>query len=714
MIRSLFSGISGMENHQTRMDVIGNNISNVNTTGYKAMRANFQDALYQTIRSGGESTNPTQVGLGSTLSGISNDMSQGTLKNSGRTLDLALNGNGFLKVLNNADQAFYTRGGTFHIDPNGSMVDADGNNLYGQTWATAKTTSSTGKITEVDTSKEPVSSPLYSDIASTTLDTSQITGLTVTNDNSSYTIDLFVNKDGGVKWSKDGGATWSDVTDASGNDVTFDLNGDTITLAGWGSTGGQNITADTGAQIQFKIEDTDSTGSVTESVTNLKYNTMGTLHATTAVSNITGLEEGDSYDVQVMKQSNDLVYTKVGSGSWQKLDGGAGTVKITADKSFDLDAATLKNGDAFQFNISPRDSLILKGSKLGSGTTEEKSIKINPASLTVDAGTYKTDGSEDIKSVFNLENSDQLVLTYENAQGEQDSYTLDIQSGGTISESSKVSELRNEINSKTNGQITMNFNGTPNGNGDEKVLFRPSEYKEGYTLIAEVLDSSGNYKTGAFKGEINDNGHASSTFSGDNLESIIRKVNEYSDYTGVTASEVEGNLRLSSLDKTENGTMSISGSAASLFGVSGDFSASTAVNRRLKLNLPPNTSVDDLNIQPNGMIRGEDSEGGSLVWSENGHDGARIPLYNFENEEGLQRKAKNLYQESTSSGEPTDPNVAGSTGFGTVQSGYLEMSNVELTDEFTNMITTQRGYQASSRIITVSDAMMKELINLKR
>lgn len=137
MIRSLFSGASGMKSHQIRMDVIGNNIANVNTTGYKSNRANFQDIVYQTLRSssapvngtdGAGSINPSQVGTGMTVASIGTNMGQGPLQNTGRTLDLAIQGSGLFCVTDGT-HCYYTRNGVFNVDKNGYVVDTNGNQL---------------------------------------------------------------------------------------------------------------------------------------------------------------------------------------------------------------------------------------------------------------------------------------------------------------------------------------------------------------------------------------------------------------------------------------------------------------------------------------------------------------------------------------------------------------------------------------------------------
>jgi len=133
MIRSLYSGASGLRSHQTRMDVIGNNIANVNTAGYKASRANFQDILYQVVRYGSAGSdeaggvNTSQVGLGVAVSSITNNTRQGGLQATGRDLDLAVNGNGwFIVSPDGGETKYYTREGTFYIDNSGYLVNSSG------------------------------------------------------------------------------------------------------------------------------------------------------------------------------------------------------------------------------------------------------------------------------------------------------------------------------------------------------------------------------------------------------------------------------------------------------------------------------------------------------------------------------------------------------------------------------------------------------------
>lgn len=121
MMRSMFAGVSGLKTHQVRMDVIGNNIANVNTAGYKASRATFQEMLTQTMRGASAptdargGTNPLQVGLGVQLGSIDVRHTQGNTQSTGYVTDLAIEGDGFF-ILGQGENRVYTRAGIFGLD----------------------------------------------------------------------------------------------------------------------------------------------------------------------------------------------------------------------------------------------------------------------------------------------------------------------------------------------------------------------------------------------------------------------------------------------------------------------------------------------------------------------------------------------------------------------------------------------------------------------
>lgn len=172
MLRSMYSGISGMKVNQTKLDVIGNNIANVSTTGFKASRTQFKDMLYQnagyasnpSTTKGG--TNSKQVGLGAQLSSINKMMSQGNAQSTGRSLDVCVDGEGYLVVCAGPvdgdvtvdattgamsagtkamTQTAYTRDGNLTLDENGWLLTADGYRVMGYAIEKADITNTNGE-----------------------------------------------------------------------------------------------------------------------------------------------------------------------------------------------------------------------------------------------------------------------------------------------------------------------------------------------------------------------------------------------------------------------------------------------------------------------------------------------------------------------------------------------------------------------------------------
>ena len=117
MMRSMYSAVSGLKNHQSRMDVIGNNIANVNTTGFKKSRVVFKDSLYQSLRGASRATdarggtNPMAIGLGMTISSVDQIHTPSTTTYTNKTTDLAIDGNGYF-VVESGGEIFYSRAGT--------------------------------------------------------------------------------------------------------------------------------------------------------------------------------------------------------------------------------------------------------------------------------------------------------------------------------------------------------------------------------------------------------------------------------------------------------------------------------------------------------------------------------------------------------------------------------------------------------------------------
>ncbi|HBN27665.1 MAG TPA: flagellar biosynthesis protein FlgE [Clostridiaceae bacterium] len=219
MLRSLFSGVSGMKSQQTKMDVIGNNVANVSTTAFKSGRATFKDALSQTEQAASSPTtnmggiNPKSVGLGVSVSAIDTNMGQGYLQPTGGKTDLAIEGNGMFIVskLKDTDvptsatpdpmeETYYTRDGSFKLDKDGNLLTADGYYVMGKrdtavSFGTGDDTSAMVTIPDKGTKQEPVTIDDTTKLA----DLEKIVIPLTTADKTTNITDFSIEQDGTIK-----------------------------------------------------------------------------------------------------------------------------------------------------------------------------------------------------------------------------------------------------------------------------------------------------------------------------------------------------------------------------------------------------------------------------------------------------------------------------------------------------------------------------------
>lgn len=216
MLRSLFSGISGLRSHQTMMDVTGNNIANVNTNGFKSSSVQFQDTLSQMLKAAGApqgnnaGSNPSQVGLGVRVSGVTTNFGQGSAQQTGRSLDLMVNGDGFF-VAKSVNETLFTRAGAMTFDINGTLINSDGLKIQG--WqadpATGQisTTAGTGDI------KLPISTLMQPQATTETVFEGNLPGDAAVGTTLPASIDVFdaqgTKSTLSVTFRKDDADTWS-------------------------------------------------------------------------------------------------------------------------------------------------------------------------------------------------------------------------------------------------------------------------------------------------------------------------------------------------------------------------------------------------------------------------------------------------------------------------------------------------------------------------
>lgn len=315
MMRSLFSGVSGLKNHQTRMDVIGNNISNVNTTGFKSSRVNFEDSLSQTLKAASSSsgnvggTNPKQIGLGSRLSSIDVNFKDGSVQDTGINTDLCLSGNA-LFVVNNGNQTFYTRNGAFSFDSEGSLVNAEG--LYVQGYMNASATEHKSVNTNSSVSNIQIR-------AGKTMPSS-----------ATKTSDYVNNLDASAPTITGITATKSDGSTESGmSSVTVD--GTTYVAAVLSMSDGTTQTVTSGSYTEDH--------SIPLSTTIKVYDSLGASHIVPITVEKTGADEWlaklakttwteDDGTTTTVSMSNTTIPFKT-NGSYDELSGSSGTMNLT-------------------------------------------------------------------------------------------------------------------------------------------------------------------------------------------------------------------------------------------------------------------------------------------------------------------------------------------------------------------------------------------------
>jgi flagellar hook protein FlgE len=243
MLRSLDSGISGLQAHQTMLDVTANNIANVNTTGFKSSSTQFEDTLSQMMHTAGGSnaevgsTNPAQVGLGVKVAGIATDFTQGSTQSTGKPTDMMISGDGFF-VVKSGGQTMYTRAGSFTFDEDGQLAAPDGSLVQGWTAVNGVVPSGNAPLSTITLPKNSVAPAVATTAtkASGNLPSDAAVGTNVTLTEGVYD-STGTERSLNLTFTKT--ATGWDV---AGEDGTGATGTDSLTFANGALTGGGSIT----------------------------------------------------------------------------------------------------------------------------------------------------------------------------------------------------------------------------------------------------------------------------------------------------------------------------------------------------------------------------------------------------------------------------------------------------------------------------------------
>jgi flagellar hook protein FlgE len=644
MMASLFAGVSGLSNHIVRMNLVGDNISNINTTGFKTGRVTFREALVQTLRGAGRpsstsgGTNPVQLGLGMSVGTIDNQFSQGGLETTGQLTDLALQGSGFF-ILSDGSQDYYTRAGAFGLDANSNLVDpASGMFLQGKMAGndgTIPASASIGDITLPFGQQDPAQATSQIFLANN-LDAMATTSTATLTNAGTTGIDsvtgIAKNGAGGthtltIAGSQPTNSVASGVPSAGAMTTANTLASLGVTQAGLNS--GLTISVDGG--LDAPITGLSLTSTVADLISAL--NKIDGVEATFDNSGTGAIQlrrsyagAGTAYNITTnVAAAGDIaseIFLNGATGSAFTVNNGTAH-SMTVSDVFTPNGGMPMAAEALRVTLNATTGLVTGVGDLGGGdVTILSTTQLAPGTAVI--STANTEHASSI-TVYDSEGGKHTLITTFTKQATPNTWRWDATVAGT------------EVTvSGDSGTVVFNDDGSLNNfsSTDGSNLLR-IDPKSGAALMEIVL--------------------------------LAGTSGEYDGLTGFAAHS-------SAIAKNQNG-----------YGMG---------------------MLDDISIDQRGLITGIFTNGVSRTL-------AQIILADFNNPGGLLKSGDTNFTASANSGDAVK-GVAGPTINATISSGALEGSNVDLAQEFTNIIISQRGFQANARVISTSDQLLHELVNLKQ
>ena len=684
MTRSLFSGVSGLKTHQSRMDVVGNNIANVNTTGFKASRMTFADTLYQT-QAGASSpngsrggTNPKQVGLGVGVSTIDTLFTDASPSATGKNTDLALSGNG-LFVVKDGTGTYYTRDGSFEFDAQGNYV-LPGSGKFVQGWmADAEgNLTTTGGTTDIvipsgqSIAPKATTKATFANNLNASLEPSKVKSTIVTyDDGTTETTDAYeptiidaivvTGTDAGTYYAPRTGTTpkyateqnltrsWTNNTLADESSAIWSSKVTKATLVPGVDS---SITLGTGTNTPISIN----------GVTSLKLTNTGLVGGTYKIGDTYSLKKTitkatlDTSTHQVTLEfaagtdgiTSVVVPEPTSGGFYSKDDEFEIKMQIQAITASKGDTITCENGESVTLEGNPKDP-----KTQNVGENYKKTIEGTVESVNDHVG-YSFHGKT-VKSIV-LQSEDNTTIA------------------GDISKAQTAQTVP--------GSVLTLFSvfDSEGGSTDLPVMLRKMSDN---TWQACFSDGTTSYKF------MRDDGvTGTATLDATNL--VFDTSGKYVSGSGTIDVAYDSGLPANQTLSMDFSTLTQYTGSSTVHAENDGYAAGTLAS---------------VSVDTSGVISGTYTNGEIRSL-------AQVAVAQFNNAAGLTRTGGNFFQTSNNSGSA---NIKTASDLGcTITPSALEMSNVDLANEFSSMIITQRGYQANSKMITVSDEMLETLINTKR
>lgn len=741
LIEMMNSALSALNAQSQKLTVVGNNIANVNTVGFKNSRVYFSEAFLRTLRMGSAPNgslggiNPMQVGLGVQVGTILQQHTQGEIELTGVNSDLAVEGDGYFKV-ETEDGVRFTRGGVFRLNLTNQLVDPNGALLHGymadSNFAVTPTDDSTTELTinvggqtiviptsetsfegNLDPSQgvgrstsgqKTQSARLYNrTTGNDALGTDDLTNVSTTSDTGGAA--LIASTDSILVAVQKGGRQISPPSGAPLEEFTYGVDGTTVaSFASWiedkfgirtGSemysdqrtngtmTGGSTLTVvDTNKNylnLGVRVGDTIyfSNGSNAGEVRTVTAVAATTLTFGTALT--TAAASGDTYEVYAPAG---VTVDTLAASTLTGVASAAGTTTIT-DATAGFVAAGVQIGDVIYFNATTANPTTANGTS--AVVTAVTATTISFADLTTAPSVgdlYSVRRAGDDQGAFIVRSNLGTVNSFSNitTQKESDGSTLFSYSEDTAAVGASTRSAFVVYDSLGNDHL-VNISW---------VLARQTATTSIWEAFYEADDNNSNTNTA------NTDGLRGIRVGFDRLT-----FDDEGDFVSSTTSSNQASLTLGAQGVT----------SPLIFSAEYDLMTAKADGGTSNVNLfsqdgKPLGELEGFSIGVDGTVTGIFSNGVSRTL-------AQVSVTRFMNENGLIDDGHGLFKVASNSG-PAQTGVALTGGRGRVIGGALEASNVDLAKEFTDLIVSQRAFQASARTITTADELLQELVNLRR
>ena len=719
ILGALFSGVSGLDVYSSSIEVVGNNIANANTAGFKSSRSEFSDILAQSLSGAGSGS---QIGRGVQLSAVTTQFTQGSFETTSSGTDLAIDGSGFFMVKNN-DGVFYTRAGQFNVNSQGLLVNSKGDRVQGVLLDTSGNPSGTVQDLNLTVTNSPpkvtsnVNFVANLDASAPALGTSgtatggnavtdQFQFITGTNDviewnDSVANVLASLTTNGGLV----SGTQYTAAQVATAIKTALEATntgaaaGDTYTVAYDAATKKFSVTNDTGNNGSISLRHSVGTSTASD---DLGFSTAAddTIAVSASASsdnqvqfNVVNGRNTFTIDVDGNYYATQKTAT-VAVGAYT-ADGLASAIEAAINAADSGDQINRLRSVRATFNSGTNTNKFQISSQT-TGAARTIDISSDSNAFTIPASSIRV--SEASLGVLGLVDMDAGNVAYADGSG---SFNTSDPSNLTSSSFSTSLTLFDSLGSPHSlnvffrkiGENIWEYNGVMQGNdivgptsdgSNEQVVYGRLWFTESGAL--DVEDK--------FVGPTNPDG---SVNAADANGFLFPKANRFNFEGGASANQMVG---------FDFGT-SITSDASASGGLDGvtQFAGASAIINQTQDGFTTGT-LQSISVNGNGNITGQFTNGQT-------RDLARIMLANFNAPQGLSSQGSSLFAETQSSGQPI-LGQATTAGFGSVLSNSIELSNVDIAEEFVKLIQDQQAFQANARIISTTEDLLDEVVNLTR